>query len=83
MSVQIEDQISEIEREIGMRLKVYPRWVAAGKMSQKAADLQLERMRAARATLVLFAEAITAKQDLKMKAPEGARPTGAGEARKT
>ena len=35
-----------IEREIKMRERVYPRWVAAGKMSQEKADLELEVMRA-------------------------------------
>jgi len=35
-----------VEREIKMRERVYPRWVAAGKMSQEKADLELEVMRA-------------------------------------
>jgi len=35
-----------IEREIKMRERVYPRWVAAGKMSQEKGDLELEVMRA-------------------------------------
>jgi len=35
-----------IQREIKMRERVYPRWVASGKMSQEKADLELEVMRA-------------------------------------
>lgn len=33
-------------REVRMRLQVYPRWVAAGKMTQAEADRELARMRA-------------------------------------
>ena len=35
-----------IQREIKMRERVYPRWVASGTMSQEKADLELEVMRA-------------------------------------
>jgi hypothetical protein len=44
-------QIAEIEREIGLRQSVYPRQVAAGKLHQSAADLQIEKLKAAWATL--------------------------------
>jgi len=49
--IDIADQISCIEREIGYRVRVYPRWVAAGKMTQAKADLELARMQAALNTL--------------------------------
>lgn len=44
-------QIKEVAREISQREHVYPRWVAAGKMTQVAADRQIAIMRAVLATL--------------------------------
>ena len=49
--VLIADQIACIEREIGYRLRVYPRRVADGKMTQQLADRELDRMRAVLDTL--------------------------------
>jgi len=42
------DKIKEIDREIGMRLSAYPRWVAMGRMKQEAADRRLDILRAIR-----------------------------------
>lgn len=49
----LEEQIECVEREIGMREKVYPRWVRAApqKITQAKADQELARMRAVRDTL--------------------------------
>ena len=47
----ILEMIATIEREIGMREVVYPRWVAAGKMTQKKADREILLMRAVVANL--------------------------------
>lgn len=47
----LADQIAELEREEKQRARVYPRWVAEGRMTQQASDRQLERLRAALATL--------------------------------
>lgn len=44
-------QIICVQREIAMRERVYPRWVEAGKMTQKKADAELETMRAVKDTL--------------------------------
>lgn len=41
-----------VDREIGFRVRVYPRWVANQKMTQAVADLELRRLRAVRARLV-------------------------------
>lgn len=49
--VTVPEQIAAIEREIAMRGRVYPRWVAAGKMTQAKADHELRAMRAALDTL--------------------------------
>lgn len=47
----IETQIRCVEREIAMRARVYPRWVAAKNMSQAKADSEIATMRAVLATL--------------------------------
>ncbi len=52
----LQDQIREVGRELGMRRNVYPKWVAAGRMTQAQADKQLGAMDAAYATLKALAE---------------------------
>jgi hypothetical protein len=49
--IPIADQIACLERELHIRERIYPRWVDKGKLTQKAAALELERMRAAVRTL--------------------------------
>jgi len=44
-------QIAEVDREIVMREKVYPSWIARGKMQQSEADYYMGRMRAVLRTL--------------------------------
>ena len=40
----IEEQIAEVERELELRRRNYPRWVETKKMSQSASDLHMRRM---------------------------------------
>lgn len=47
----LDGQIAEIERELLMRIRVYPRFVATGKPTQAKADRQIEIMRAVLYTL--------------------------------
>lgn len=47
----IEEQIAEVEREIAMRRRVYPRLVEIKKTSQAKADRQLAVLEAVLATL--------------------------------
>ena len=49
--VTIEDQIKAVEREIGMRRRVYPNWVASKRMSQEKADKEIAAMEAVLETL--------------------------------
>ena len=49
--VHIEDQILCVQRELAMRRRVYPGWVAKGRMTQESADLEIQRMQAVLATL--------------------------------
>ena len=51
-NITITDMIACIKREIGMRERVYPRWVEQKKMLQATADLELARMRAVRDLLL-------------------------------
>ena len=41
-----EDKLSEIRREIGMRMTLYPRWLKDKKISQQKADKQIGILRA-------------------------------------
>lgn len=49
--ITIEDQIKAVEREIGMRRRVYPNWVASKRMSQEKADKEIKNMEAVLETL--------------------------------
>lgn len=54
--ISIIGQITEIEREIAMRQKVYPHQVSAGKMKPGEADMLMERVYAIRDTLMFCRE---------------------------
>lgn len=49
--VSLHDQIHCVMREIGLRQRVYPRWVSAGRMKQDKADREIKAMRAVLYTL--------------------------------
>ena len=49
--ISIEEQIKCIGRELGMRRAVYPRFIAAGKLTKEKADAELAAMDAVYATL--------------------------------
>lgn len=51
-SPTLDEQIEELERELKLRERHYPRWVKQGKTTQRAAEQQLARLRAARDTLL-------------------------------
>ena len=46
MNYSIDDMIKCIEREIGMRMRVYPRWVEQNKMTQEKALNEINTMQA-------------------------------------
>lgn len=52
LPITIDDEIACIRREIVMRQRVYPRWVAAGKMKQDTADREIACMEAVNARLL-------------------------------
>jgi hypothetical protein len=51
MTVSLEDQIKCIQREIGMRERVYPNLIGAGKMRHDKAEQEIAHMRAVLTTL--------------------------------
>lgn len=50
-AVTILDELDCVEREVRMRERTYPRWVASGKMTQAQATREIARMKAVRARL--------------------------------
>jgi hypothetical protein len=52
MTVSIDDQIKCVRRELGMRHRVYAKWVEGGRMKQDAADKELAAMQAVLDTLL-------------------------------
>ena len=57
--IDLTQQIKCVEREIAMRLKVYPRWVQRGKMQQQQATYELAAMGAVLNTLKAFRDGKT------------------------
>lgn len=49
--IPLREQLAEAERELHLRLSVYPRRVSAGKMTQAQAERQIRVQRAIIATL--------------------------------
>ena len=56
MKISLAQQIDEIDRELKQRENVYPRLVSTGRLRQSIADYQVERLKAARKTLVWVLE---------------------------
>lgn len=50
---KISEQIKCVERELGMRERVYKNWVINGKMKQEKADYEIKMMREVLKTLKL------------------------------
>lgn len=60
MTVELAEQVACIKREIRFREHVYPRRIAAGRMSTQDARHEIERMKAVLTTL----EEVAAKERL-------------------
>lgn len=54
LPVSLEDMVACVDRELAMRAKTYPRYVKMKppKLTQRAADQEMERLRAVRAALL-------------------------------
>jgi hypothetical protein len=51
VSITLDLQIEAVKREIGMRKRVYPNWVANRKLTQVKADYEIAAMAAVLETL--------------------------------
>ena len=49
--ITLDEQIECVKREIGMRRRVYPRWIEAWRMTEERADHEIAAMEAVLATL--------------------------------
>jgi hypothetical protein len=49
--VPLAVQVACVKREVALRERAYPRWVANGKMAQQKADQELAAMRAVSQTI--------------------------------
>lgn len=49
--ISLTEMIACVDRELKMRARVYPRWVADKKMLQATADVEIARMKAIRENL--------------------------------
>lgn len=47
----LAEQAACLERELGIRRRIYPKWVGAGRITQDVADREIARMEAALATI--------------------------------
>lgn len=56
MSIPLAEQVACVEREIRMRRRAYPRWVADRRLAQDKADAELRAMEAVAETLRRLAE---------------------------
>lgn len=52
MTVSIDDQVKCVRRELGMRHRVYAKWVEGKRMTQDAANKEIEAMQAVLDTLL-------------------------------
>lgn len=50
--ITLDDEVACVRREIAMRERAYPRWVAQGRMTQEKANDELRAMRAVLSRLV-------------------------------
>jgi len=50
--ITLAEQIAAVRREIAMRERVYPKWVASGRMTQVKAEHEIAAMRAVLDTLL-------------------------------
>lgn len=48
---KLDKQLDECERELAMRRRMYPQWVAKGSMKQEQADYQIKLMEEVRETV--------------------------------
>lgn len=64
---KLDKQLDELDRELGMRRRNYPKWVGAGSMRQEQADFQIKMLEEVKETVRL------ARVDSMMRGMSGQR----------
>lgn len=59
----IDQQIAAVRREVGMRERVYPRFIAKGTLTEAEAERQIATMKAVQATLERLRDEQQAKKE--------------------
>lgn len=72
--ITIEQQIAEVRREIGMRERVYPRFVSAGRITHEQATERIARLRGVLQTLEQLRDERAAQQGNLFGAPPANAP---------
>lgn len=54
MNVDLDAQISCLNRELSLRRRVYPKWIETGRMTRKKANDEIEAMQAAVNSLMVL-----------------------------
>lgn len=52
--IPLDEQIKCVERELALRLRVYPKWIKDGRMNEATADKEFARMQAVHRTLTIL-----------------------------
>ena len=52
--ITLDEMIREVEREIALRRRVYPNWIASGRLKRDKAERQIKVMEAVTAELNLM-----------------------------
>ena len=51
--ISLDEQLAEVDRELAMRRRLYPRWAASGTLPQAQGDRQIAVLEAVRETVRL------------------------------
>lgn len=60
-TITVKHQITELKRELHMRNRKYPGWIAEGWLTQEQGDLQISRLSAAITSLQFLQAALDAE----------------------
>lgn len=56
MSVTLQEQLEEVNREIEMRKRIYPKWIREQKITPERADSKMRAIKAVAETLRILVE---------------------------
>jgi hypothetical protein len=76
MEITAKEKLACLNRELGMRIHVYPQWVDAGKMKAPFAARQIEVMRAIRDDYASLVKTDQGESDQKHLLPLAPADTG-------